>query len=631
MIGGQDICDLSLDDLRAKLAVVNQDTYLFHGTVEDNLRLGKPEATAEELEVAARTANAHEFISRLQHGYQTVVGERGIRLSGGQRQRIAIARALLRDAPILVLDEALSAVDSESESVIQEALDRLMQGRTTLVFAHRLSSVIGADRILVLDQGEVVETGTHSELMLARGAYYALMAMQAQDADAEQELIGVSLPDDRDPAAEIDALAYTDAVQSEPTDAILRAEGMGWVRATIELLRLVKSEKLRLVTTFLFGVGRVCSLIGIGVLSALIVAAVKAGEPFTGLVVALAITAPLAGILHWFESWLAHDMAYRLLAVMRIALFRKLDELAPAYLVRRRTGDLVAMATQDVETVEFFFAHTVAPAFVAILVPAVVVMALVVFGWQMAAALTPFLLLVGLSPFLMRHRVDALGSRAREALGELNAHAVDTVQGLNEIVAFQQTVRRGEEFVERVRRHHRLRLPFFSDLTIQTSLLEVATGLGGLAVVMSGAWLVSTGALESGMLPLLTLLAMSAFLPVSEIANVGRQLADTLGSTRRIYAVHAEEPQVTDGHYVEEAQPGRSVSLEFGHTDFRYFGANRLAASDVSFSVPAGSTIALVGTIGRRQNDHCPSSHALLGSRTWCCSHERSRSSGLQT
>ena len=598
LIGGQDIRDQSLDDLRSRLAVVNQDTYLFHGTVEDNLRFGNPTARVEELEDAARTANAHEFISRLPHGYQTVVGERGIRLSGGQRQRIAIARALLRDTPILVLDEALSAVDAESEAVIQEALDRLMRGRTTLVFAHRLSSVIGADRILVLDDGHVVESGTHGELMASGGAYYGLMAMQAQDTDAEHELIDIGVADEGDAAAEFDQLAYTDAVQSEPTDAILRAEGMGWLRATIELLRLVKSEKLRLVATFLFGVGRVCALIGIGVLSALIVAAVKADEPFGGLVVALAITAPLAGILHWFESWLAHDMAYRLLAVMRIALFRKLDELAPAYLVRRRTGDLVAMATQDVETVEFFFAHTVAPAFVAILVPAVVIGSLVVFGWQMAAALTPFLVLVGLSPFLMRHRVDTLGSWAREALGELNAHAVDTVQGLSEIVAFQQTEQRGEAFLDRVRRHHRLRLPFFSDLTIQTSLLEVATGLGGLAIVMSGAWLVANGELESGMLPLLTLLAMSAFLPVSEIANIGRQLADTLGSTRRIYAVHAEEPPVKDGPYDEASRVGHAVSLEMEHVDFRYFGANRLAASDVSFSVPAGSTVALVGPSG---------------------------------
>ncbi len=150
--------ELPLDQLRGTIAVVSQDTYLFHGTVEDNLRMGKPDATAAELEAAARAANAHEFIARLPQGYQTVVGERGVRLSGGQRQRIAIARALLRDAPILILDEALSSVDAESEAVIQEALDRLMQGRTTLIFAHRLSSVIGADRILVLDDGRVVET-----------------------------------------------------------------------------------------------------------------------------------------------------------------------------------------------------------------------------------------------------------------------------------------------------------------------------------------------------------------------------------------------------------------------------------------------------------------------------------------
>ena len=142
------------------IAMVAQDTYLFHGTVEDNLRLGRPDATEADIVAAARAANAHDFIEALPDGYQTVIGERGARLSGGQRQRIAIARALLRDAPILVLDEALSSVDAENEAVIQQALDRLMAGRTTLILAHRLSSVINADRILVLDNGAVAQSGT---------------------------------------------------------------------------------------------------------------------------------------------------------------------------------------------------------------------------------------------------------------------------------------------------------------------------------------------------------------------------------------------------------------------------------------------------------------------------------------
>ena len=161
--------DIPLADLREQVSVVTQDTYLFHGTVAENLRFGNSNATEMQLEEAARAANAHEFIGHLPNGYETVVGERAIRLSGGQKQRVAIARALLKDAPILILDEALSNVDAENEALIQQALDRLMKGRTTLRIAHRLSSVVGADRILVLDSGRQVETGNHEQLVAAGG------------------------------------------------------------------------------------------------------------------------------------------------------------------------------------------------------------------------------------------------------------------------------------------------------------------------------------------------------------------------------------------------------------------------------------------------------------------------------
>ena len=576
-IGGHDLRGLRPDDVYRGVAVVNQETCLFHGTVEDNLRFGKPDATAEELEAAARAANAHEFIARLPQGYDTVVGERGIRLSGGQRQRIAIARALLRDAPILILDEALSAVDAENEAVIQKALDRLMQGRTTLIFAHRLSSVIGADRILVLDRGAIVETGDHASLMRAGGAYHRLMGGQAEESErADDPRAAPVAGSARHPAITLEDLHADDArAHHEPTDAILRAQGLGWAGVFRELLRQVVPWKAKFSLVLGFGLVRVAALIGVGVASALAVAAVKQGEPYTQYLVVLAIIAPLAGVLHWLESWFAHDMAFRMLAEMRIALYEKLDRLAPAYLVRRRTGDLVAMATHDVELVEYFFAHTVAPFFVAVFVPAVVIGTLGWFGWPMAFALIPFLAVVAVSPFLARHRIDVQGSRAREAFGDMNAHAVDTIQGLSEILAFQRTRARAAEFVARIERHTALRLPFFSDLTKQTALLEAATGLGGLVVVMTGAHLTGTGALEPAMLPMLTLLAMSAFLPVSEIAHIGRQLADTLGATRRLYAVHNEVEVVKDGPGV--TSPSRPEGA--GHANVVPFGPGKAASS----------------------------------------------------
>jgi ABC-type multidrug transport system fused ATPase/permease subunit len=591
LLGGHDLRSLSFAQIRSLISVVNQDTFLFHGTVEENIRLGKPAASQEEMEDAARAANIHEFILSLPQGYQTVIGEKGIKLSGGQRQRLAIARALLRDTPILVLDEALSAVDAENEAVIQEALDRLMQGRTTIILAHRLSSVIDCDRILVLDRGHVAEEGKHGPLMNKGGVYARLMAEQAreQQVTAATDLI--------DAPVRAETVANTPGGAVKPvTEGIIKAEGLTWYQVVVALMKVIMPWKGKLTATFILGVLRVVAFIGIGVLSALIVLALKNHQPYGGLAIALAVLAPLSGLLHWLESWLAHDMAFRLLAEMRIDAFRKLDALAPAYLTRRRTGDLMALATHDIELVEYFFAHTVAPAFVAILVPAVVVAALAVANGWLAVALVPFLLAVGLSPFLMRKRVDKLGSQAREAAGELGAFAVDSVQGLGEIVAFQQENLRGDKLDQLSQRHISLRLPFFSELTLQHAILEVLTGLGGLAVVVVGAVLSAQGALDPGLLPLMTILAMAAFLPVSEIAQIGRQLADTLGATRRVYALANEPIPVRDGPGVPVTRGAAALSLE--KVTFTYPGQTRRALSNVSFDIPAGKTIALVGTSG---------------------------------
>ncbi len=178
LLDGRDVRELDPRWLRRQVGVVAQEPILFSASVADNIRYGRETALDTEVEAAARAANAHDFVSRFPHGYETQVGERGVQLSGGQKQRIAIARAVLKDPRILILDEATSALDAESESLVQEALERLMRGRTVLVIAHRLSTVRSADRVVVLEDGRVVQSGSHARLVDEDGPYRRLVERQ---------------------------------------------------------------------------------------------------------------------------------------------------------------------------------------------------------------------------------------------------------------------------------------------------------------------------------------------------------------------------------------------------------------------------------------------------------------------
>ncbi|MGE0802474.1 MAG: ATP-binding cassette domain-containing protein [Lautropia sp.] len=649
-LDGRDLRTLDPQAVRERIALVAQDSMLFHGTVEENLRLARPEATNEQLQAAATAANAHDFIMALPQGYRTMLGERGTQLSGGQRQRLAIARALLRDAPILILDEALSSVDARNEAEIQQALDRASRNRTTLVLAHRLSSVIDADRILVLDGGRVVESGTHASLMAGDTLYRRLMGeQQAQSEFAAGPRPGAAQAATRraahgavdgtargaahaaaqgaalEPAHEaVDGVtdASVDAAADATVDAAADAghergaapatraapattEAMGTtigLRQVIGmLLDVIRPWRGRFAVTVASGVGRVAAFIGVSALSALVIAQLKTGGTGAalpvGLLAGLFAAALAAAALHWLESWLAHAVAYDLLAEMRIALYAKLEALAPAYLLRRRSGELTALATQDVETVEYFFAHTVAPAIVAVLVPLVVLGALTAMAWPLALALLPFLAWAGASPWFSRRRIDLLGGRARQALSSLAAHLAETIQGLAELVAFSAASRRRAAFLDTVRAYQAVRLELLADLSRQSARLEAATGLGGLAVAAVGAWCVTQGRLPAEWLPLAMLLSVAAFLPVSEIAQVGRQLADTLAATRRLCAIHAEPVRITDGPR-SPPLPAGGLPLAFEHVGFTYPGRTRPALRDVTLAVPAGATLALVGPSG---------------------------------
>jgi subfamily B ATP-binding cassette protein MsbA len=181
-IDGHDIRQVTVKSLRQQIGFVMQESLLLSGSIAENIRYGRPDATFEKTVEAAKAANAHDFIMQLPHGYNTVVGERGVKLSGGQKQRIAIARAVLKNPRILIFDEATSSLDTESERLIQDAMERLLQDRTAFIIAHRLSTILSANKIVVMQDGRVVETGAHAELLGARGLYHHLYTLQFRDA-----------------------------------------------------------------------------------------------------------------------------------------------------------------------------------------------------------------------------------------------------------------------------------------------------------------------------------------------------------------------------------------------------------------------------------------------------------------
>ena len=547
---------------------------------------------------------------------------RGVTLGARQMEYVTAAKAAgagnlriilrhiapnLKDAPVLLLDEALSRVDAENEALIQSALDRLMENRTTLVIAHRLSSVINADRILVLDQGRVVEIGAHAELIAAGGTYARLME--------QQTMLGVgdiSTVSDR-PAGPSPAGRHQpdlphlstghghhhpspshSASHSHHTHVKIRSLSV-WVR----LFGLVGPVKYQFLITLILGLLHHGSVVGLGALSALLVGAVFRGEPLGTLVLLVCVFAPVSALLFFLETWQAHDMAYRLLARMRVDIYNKLDGLAPSYMVRRRSGDFVSVVGGDVETVEFFFAHAISPMIVAVPVPGGLLIALAVISWPIAVVLAPFLVAVAISPFFANNRIEWLGNEIRGRMGDIHAFMVDSIQGMREIVAFGRGKDRNEELTRKGRDYAGHLVRFQKSQASQIGFMEAMMGLGGLAVLSTGVWLVLDGQMKRTMLPLVSVLALSAFSPVTELARTMKQMMETLAASRRVLEIHDEPVPVSDGPGVSGRVNGASTpSVNFSDVGFSYSDADPQALEGGSFEAGAGRTIAIVGQSG---------------------------------
>ena len=370
-----------------------------------------------------------------------------------------------------------------------------------------------------------------------------------------------------------------------------------WMR----LLGLVRPVRWQFLATVALGMLFHGSVIILGALTALLVGAVFRDEPLTTLVIAVCLLAPLSALLFYLETWQAHDMAFRLLAKMRIDLYEKLEPLAPAYMVRRRSGDFVSVVGGDVETVEYFFGHAVSPMIVAILIPSGLLVALLIISWPIAAVLAPFLVAVAVSPYFANERTERLGDEIRGGMGDIHAYMVDSIQGMREISAFGRGGDRNDELTEKGWDYAGHLVRFQKSQAFQIGFIEAMMGIGGLAVLATGVWLVLDGQLERTHLPLVSVLALASFSPVTELARTMKQMMETLAASRRILAIHDEAVPVKDGPGVStdtDVQPATTPSVEFEDVAFTYAEGDPQALVDVSLDIGSGKTVAIVGRSG---------------------------------
>ncbi|WP_367574475.1 ABC transporter ATP-binding protein [Streptomyces griseoaurantiacus] len=636
LVGGHDVRELTFDSLRAAIGLVPEDSFLFSDTVRANLAYGRPEATREQIEAAARAAQADRFIAELPQGYDTKVGEHGLTLSGGQRQRLALARAILTDPRLLVLDDATSAVDARVEHEIHEALREVMRGRTTLLIAHRRSTLNLADRIAVLDGGRLADLGTHEELQARSPLYRRLLT----DPD---ELGGVS--PGHTPPAQQEETPGRDSVRDE-LDAEFDAErgvtprlwsgdrepkdtALSGMPATPELLAQVEAlppatdtpridEAAAVRPEESYGLRRLLRGFGRPLLVSLLLVALDAGMGLLlpvlirhgidqgvnklalGAVWAAATLALLAVAAQWAaqvaETRMTGRTGERVLYALRLKIFAQLQRLGLDYYERELTGRIMTRMTTDVDALSSFLQTGLVTAFVSVVTFFGIMVALLVLDLQLAlvvfATLPP--LIIG-TVFFRRASVKAY-ELARERVSAVNADLQESVSGLRIVQAFGRARDGREHFAAGSESYRQARIRGQWLISIYFPFVQLLSSVAAAAVLIVGAHRIGAGTLSTGALVAYLLYIDLFFAPVQQLSQVFDGYQQATVSLGRIQEL-LQEPASTK-NAPAPAEVGRlRGEITFEDVHFSY-GDEEEALTGISLTVPAGQTVAFVGETG---------------------------------
>ncbi|MFJ4631374.1 ABC transporter ATP-binding protein [Streptomyces sp. NPDC088847] len=633
LIGGHDVRELTLDSLRAAIGLVPEDSFLFSDTVRNNIAYGRPDATEDEILTAARAAQADRFIQELPAGYDTAVGEQGLTLSGGQRQRVALARAILTDPRLLVLDDATSAVDARVEHEIHEALKQVMEGRTTLLIAHRRSTLNLADRIAVLDGGRLADIGTHDELQQRSALYRRLLT----DPD---ELGGVS-PGHAQAAAPAEDTSVRDELDAEfdaergvtprlwTGDREPKDTALSGMPATPELLAQVDAlppatdvpdiDEARAVRAEdSYGLRRLLRGFGAPLLISLGLVAVDAGMSLLlpimirhgidqgvskmaiGAVWSASILALLGVVVQWAaqrgETRMTGRTGERVLYTLRLKIFAQLQRLGLDYYERELTGRIMTRMTTDVDALSSFLQTGLVTAFVSVVTFFGIMVALLVIDIQLALVVFATLPPLIIATFFFRRASVKAYELARERVSLVNADLQESVSGLRIVQAFRREQDGSRRFAERSSSYRAARTRGQRLISIYFPFVQLLSSVAAASVLIAGAGRVDDATLTTGALVAYLLYIDLFFAPVQQLSQVFDGYQQATVSLGRIQEL-LQEP--TSTRAADEPLEVLSLRGDIAFEDVHFaYGDDEEAIGGVRLSIPAGQTVAFVGETG---------------------------------
>ncbi|MER7402487.1 ABC transporter ATP-binding protein [Streptomyces sp. NPDC000070] len=636
LVGGHDVRELTLQSLRAAIGLVPEDSFLFSETVRGNIAYGRPDATQEEIEQAARAAQAHRFISELPDGYDTTVGEHGLTLSGGQRQRVALARAILSDPRLLVLDDATSAVDARVEHEIHEALKSVMRGRTTLLIAHRRSTLNLADRIAVLDGGRLADIGTHDELQRRSALYRRLLT--------DPDELGAVSPGHTQPACPQEDTSVRDELDAE-FDAERGVTPRLWTGdrerkdlalaespATPELLAQVEAlppatdvpdvdESRAVRPEESYGLRRLLRGFGLPLLVSLGLVAVDAGmglllpimirhgidsgvtQAALGAVWAASLLALLTVAVQWAaqvgEIRMTGRTGERVLYALRLKIFSQLQRLGLDYYERELTGRIMTRMTTDVDALSTFLQTGLVTAFVSVVTFFGIMVALLVLDVELALVVFATLPPLIIATYFFRRASVKAYELARERVSVVNADLQESVSGLRIVQAFRRERDGGRRFAGHSDSYRRARIRGQWLISVYFPFVQFLSSVAAAAVLIVGGARVDEGTLAIGSLVAYLLYIDLFFAPVQQLSQVFDGYQQASVSLGRIQELLQEPTSTKSADEPREVLSLRGdIAFEDVHFAYGAAGEGEAALGGVDLRIPAGQTVAFVGETG---------------------------------